>query len=184
MSYDHDFFTPDNVDEQVDEPSQHSRRGHLPRNQQAGEPSQTGVYLVRDLKAYYKVEQQEDSASLERAWKGISARLPRDREHSQSTSKPLSTPIARGSQGRTSKMRIAVPEVSRGGNVSRRLSLLVAVLVAALLVGGLVAILNLSRHPSPTGVPGIQAENTPTATHTPAPVFGKTLYTTPANQWG
>jgi WD40 repeat protein len=185
MTYDHDFFAPDKVDEQVDELSQHSRRGHLPRNERAGEPSQAGASLVGDLKAYYQVERQEDNASLERAWKRVSARLPRDREHSQSTTtNPLSTPIPRGSQERIRKLRNQVPDVSRGGNFSRRLSLLVAVLVSALLVGGLAAVLNLSRQVSTSRSPGVTAKNTPSATSTPAPVFGKTLYTTPANQWG
>ena len=185
MTYDHDFFTPDNVDEQVDELSQHSRRGKLPRHERAGEPSQAGAHLVGDLKAYYQVEQQEDIASLERAWKRISARLPGDREHFQSiTTQPLSTPIPRDSQGRIRKMRNSAHDVSRGGDFSRRLSLLAAVLVSALLVGGLAAVLNLSRQVSTSRPAGVTAKNTPTATSTPAPVFGKTLYTTPANQWG
>jgi WD40 repeat protein len=81
-------------------------------------------------------------------------------------------------------MRNQGPDVSRGGNVSRRLSLLGAVLVAVLLVGGLAAILNLSRQKSATGTSVVPAKNSPTATSTPAPVLGKTLYTTPANQWG
>ena len=183
MTHDHDFFTPDNVDEQVDELSQHSSRGHLPRNERAGEPSQAGASLVGDLKAYYQVNQQEDSASLERAWKRISARPLGDREHSQATTtNPLSTPIPRVSQERIRKLRNQIPDVSRGGNFSRRLSLLGAVLVTALLVGGLAAILNLSHQKSATGAPVVQAKNSPTATSTP--VLGKMLYTTPANQWG
>src|SRR5260370_6292982 len=183
MTHDHDFFTSEMVDEQVDELSQHSRRGHLPRNERAGEPSQAGASLVGDLKDYYQVDQQEDSASLERAWKRVSAMLPGDREHAQSTTtRPLPIPIPRVSQERIRKMRNQVPAVSRGGNFSRRLSLLGAVLVAALLVGGLAAILNLSHHKSATSAPVVQANNSPTATSTP--VLGKTLYTTPANQWG
>ena len=74
--------------------------------------------------------------------------------------------------------------ISRRGTFSRRLSLLVAVLVSALLVGGLAAVLNLSRQMSTSRPPGATAKNTPSATSTPAPVFGKTLYTTPATQWG
>ena len=124
MTYDHNFFTPDTVDEQVDRLSQHSMRDHLPRNEQAG------ASLIGDLKAYYQVEQQEDIASLERARKRVSVRLPRDREHSQSTTKPLSTPIPRVPQERIPMMRNHVSDVSRGGNFSRRVSLLGAVLVA------------------------------------------------------
>ena len=186
MTYDHNFFTPDTVDEQVDQLSQHSMRDYLPRNERTGEASQAGASLIGDLKAYYQVEQQEDIASLERARKRVSVRLPRDREHSQSTTKPLSTPIPRVPQERIPMMRNHVSDVSRGGNFSRRMSLLGAVLVAALLVGSLAAIFNLSRHLSTTGVPVVQATHAPAATSTPAPapVPGKTLYTTPANQWG
>src|SRR5260370_8910563 len=151
MTNNHDFCAPEMVDEQVDEPSQHSRRGHLPRNERAGEPSQAGASLVGDLKDYYQVDQQEDSASLEHSWKRVSAMLPGDREHAQSTTtRPLPIPIPRDSQERIRKMRNQVPAVSRGGNFSRRLSLLGAVLVAPLLVGGLASILKLIHHQTAT----------------------------------
>ena len=60
MTYDHDFFTPDNVDEL----SQDSRSVAMPPNEQAEVSAQAGVQLVEDLKAYYQIEQQEDVASL------------------------------------------------------------------------------------------------------------------------
>jgi WD40 repeat protein len=160
----------------------------LPRNERTGEPSQARATLVGHLKAYYQVEQQEDSASLERAWKRVSARLPGDHELSQFPTMPLPTYKPRVPLESICMMRNQVPDVFREGNFSHRLSLLAAVLVAALLVGGLTFVLNLSRHANTTGAPSVQVKKSPTATITPnlqpPPVFGKTLYTTPPNQWG
>lgn len=184
MTYDRDFFTPENVDEQVDEFSQYSRGVALPPNEQAEVSAQAGAQLVGDLKAYYQIEQQEDVASLARAWKQISARLPGDHRQPQSISpQSLSIPISRISQERTRKMQDSVHDASRKGRFSRQLRLLVAVLVSVLLVGGLAVVLNVNHQKSLTSTP-VQKTPTPTATATPAPVWGKTLYTTPPNQYG
>jgi WD40 repeat protein len=173
MTYNHDFFLPERVDEQIEQ------------------LSQTEAPLIGDLKAYYRIEQQEDRASLERAWKRVSVRLPRNRDLSQSPTEPLPIPLLqapqeRMQQERTLNMRNHVSEVSREGNFSRRLSVLVAVLVAAVLVGSLIAIVNLSRNLNTASTLAVPTTHAPKAldTPTPMPAFGKTIYTTPANQWG
>ena len=173
MTHNHDFFLPERVDEQVEQ------------------LSQAEAPLVGDLKAYYRIEQQEDRVSLERAWKRVSARLPRNRDLSRSPTEPLpipslQAPQERTLQERTLRMRNHVSEVSREGNFSRRLGVLVAVLVAAVLVGSLVAIVNLSRHLDTVGTPAVQATHVPKALDTPtsASASGQTIYTTPANKWG
>ncbi|HZR41763.1 MAG TPA: hypothetical protein VFB12_16705, partial [Ktedonobacteraceae bacterium] len=168
MTHNHDFFLPERVDEQVEQ------------------LSQAEAPLIGDLKAYYRIEQQEDRASLERAWKRVSARLPRNRDLSQSPTEPLPIPSLQAPQERTLHMRNHVSEVSREGNFSRRLGVLVAVLVAAVLVGSLVAIVNLSRHLDTVGTPTVQATHVPKALDTPtsASAPGQTIYTTPANKWG
>lgn len=185
MTYDRDFFTPEHVDEQVDQLSQHPRGAHVPHNKPAGELSQPGAYLVEDLKAYYNAEQQRDIASLERAWKRVAVKLPTSHEHSPLTSKPPSN-ILSVPQERTRKMRNAVISIPHKGNIPRQLGLLASVLVAALLVGGLITVLNLSHRTGIAGSPGIPAKSSPipAATSTPATVFGKTLYTTPSNPYG
>ncbi len=187
MTHDHDFFTPDHVDEQVSQLFPESRESQLPRIERAGELSQVEAHLVEDLQAYYQSERQKDSASLERAWKRVSVSLSRNREHAQSIRKPWSTHMAKLPHERTRMMRNQVSEGPRGGNFSRRLSVLAAVLVAALLVGGLIAVMNLSHWAGITGAsPAAATPTVPPAAATPiAPAsIGKTLYTTPANQWG
>src|SRR5579864_9509211 len=167
MTHDDNLFTPETVDEQVEE------------------FSQAKVSLIGDLKGYYQVERREDSASLERAWKRVSASMTGAGKHSRLTTLFIHNPKA--SQERVPFMRNQIP-VSRRGNFSRRLSLLVAVLVAIILVGGLAVVLNLSHHTSTTGGAGLKATSSPTATHIPKPTStvspGKTLYTTPSNRWG
>jgi WD40 repeat protein len=190
MTYDRDFFTPDNVDEQVGQLSQPLTRGRLPYHEQAGDPPQVAASLIEDLQAYYQVERQEDIASIEYVWKRVSGSLPRNRDYSQSATQPLSTPMLRVPQERVPMMRNHVSEISRRGNFSRRFGLLVAVLVAALLVGSLAVIVTLSQHQSTATLSSGQTQHKPSATKASTPVStpafppGKTLYTTPANQWG
>lgn len=188
MTQDRDFFTPDNVDEQVDQLSQSTTRGHFPYHRQTGEPPQAAESLIEDLQAYYQTERQEDSASLEYVWKRVSGALPRNRELSQLTTRPLPVQAPKVSQERVPMMRNHVSEIFRGGNFSRRLGLLVAVLVAALVVGSLAAIVTLSHHQSTNSVYSVPTMHVPIATSTPVAASdlapGKTLYTTPANRWG
>jgi WD40 repeat protein len=185
MTHDHNFFTPEQVDEQVDRLSLPSTRDHLLRNRGEREPSQVGEYLVEDLSAYYQVERQENIASLESAWKRISARQSGEREHIQSMpTQPLPiTPVPGVAQERFRTMRSTVHNASRGRNFSRQLGLVAAILVSVLLVGSLVVIANLSHQQNATSAPALPAKIAPTPTSTPL-VPGKLLYTTPPDQMG
>jgi len=184
MTHDRDFFISNTIDEQVDQLSQDSREGRLQRHERAGKPSE--ARLVEDLQAYYQLEQQQNSASLERAWKRVSVRLSRNHEHTRSSQQPLAANMARFPQERTRMVRNHVSANPRKGSFARSLSVLAAALVVAALVGGLVAVLNLSQRGSITGSQPVTASPTvPAAAPTPTPMpIGTTLYATPANQWG
>lgn len=185
MTHDSDFFTPDTVDEQVDQLSSNAMRDHVSPAKRAE------VLLVQDLKAYYQSTQREEHASLERAWKRVSARLPGDRDQTQAQTEPLSK-LSRSNvpQGRKPIMLMrnnAPVEISRRKKFSRQLSLLVAALVAVVLVGSLLVIVNQKQQtgsfsPSALHVTPKQQQPTPTATSGVVP--GQTLYTTPSNRWG
>lgn len=189
MTHDHNFFTPEHVDEQVDRLSQPPVRDHLLHNRGKEEPSQAGASLVEDLNAYYQIEQQQNIASLQSAWQRISARQSGEHEHIQSTpTQPLpATPIPGGSQARFRTMRNTAHHASRGKNFSRQLGLIAAMFIAALLVGSLLVVVKLSHQQSATGAPSRPAKIAPTATSMPLPVPavpGKLLYTTPPDQTG
>lgn len=184
MTHDHNFFTPEHVDEQVDRLSQHSMKDQLLCNQGDGTPSQADAHLVEDLESYYQVERQENIVSLESAWKRISARQSGEREHVQSMStQPLPVPVPGVSQERSRMMRNSVYNASRKRSFSRQLGLVAAMLVAVLLVGSLIVIVKLSQQKSVIGAPSLPAKVAPTATSTPL-IPGKLLYTTPASQMG
>src|SRR5579884_2001412 len=101
MTHDHNFFTPEHVDEQVDRLSQPPVRNHLLHNRGEAEPSQTGASLVKDLNAYYQIERQQNIASLQSAWQRISARQPGEHEHIQSMpTQPLPATKERRGKGR------------------------------------------------------------------------------------
>jgi hypothetical protein len=64
MTHDRDFFTPDNVDDQVEHISHATQEDDFSYAEQAEMPAQVSKRLIKDLQAYYQVEQQEDIASL------------------------------------------------------------------------------------------------------------------------
>jgi WD40 repeat protein len=183
MTHDHDFFTPEEVDEQVERLSLDGSILWLSRNQQARMPSQEERHLVKDLQAYYQDERREDIASLERAWKRVSPHLARSWERPHSMDTPLSLDRVRFREERTRVMQTIVPERSRERKMFRAFGLLAAVLVAALLVGGLLTALNLSHRQSTVGSQHTMTTLKPTPTTAPLPV-GKVIYTTPPSKAG
>jgi hypothetical protein len=185
MTYNDDFFTPEHVDEQIDELSQRSPRDYLPPHEQTSFHAQAETRLIADLEACYQPARQEDRASLAHAWARISALAERQYSPSQPT-QPLPVPVPAASQERIlvrHGLKRRDPARVREGKFARRLSLLVAVCVSVFLVGGLVVMTNLSRQQSATSVHVEPAKKPPIPTRTP-PVFGKTLYTTAAYQSG
>lgn len=137
----HEFFTPENIDEQV--------AGLLPesasRKPQTEAVSQPEGRLVKDLQGYYRAELQQDLASLERAWQQVSRHLDTSQAHLEAMDKLSPTKILRSPHERTQSMFRHVSERPREGKFSRRLSLLAAALIAAMLVGGMAVIFKLAH---------------------------------------
>lgn len=158
----HEFFTPERVDEQIDQLSL-NEPGSARSDQRQGEkrllresriPYQTEQpeqHLVKELHAYYQVEQPEDLASLERAWKRVSAHLPAQHASTRPQDQPLSTKTLRFPQERTRMMQSQhISDNPKRRKLFRRLNLLAAVLIAGLLVGGMVVVFK-SAQPHTTG---------------------------------
>ena len=144
----HEFFTPELVDEQIDqlslnEPGTRQRQGEkrlLRESQASYQVEQPEQRLVLELQTYYRAEQPEDLASLERAWKRVSAHLPEQQIATRSQDKP-STNTLRFPQERTRMMQSQqAPGNSKRRKLFRRLNMLAAVLIAGLLVGGMVVV--------------------------------------------
>ncbi|HXR66401.1 MAG TPA: hypothetical protein VN729_10780 [Ktedonobacteraceae bacterium] len=182
MTEEREHFSPERVDEQIDQLSQNESHPKFSRWQQTRSTSQAEQRLVKDLQGYYQTEQQQDIASLERAWKRVSPHLAASTEHPRSLDNPLSSDKLRISQERTRSMYNQAPERSRERKALRWPGMLAAILVTAVLVGGLVMVLNLNHRTSLTGSSRV---STSTALPTPTPTSqppGTTVYTTPAEQ--
>ena len=178
MKQEHEFFSPEQVEEQIDHLYQ--SEAHPFSLRKAEQPAQAEKRLVADLRGYYRTEKQEDLVSLERAWKRVSPHLDESTERTQGKQVSLLKEKS-VSPERNHLMYPQKPERSARPGARRWLSMLAAVLVAAVLVGGLVAVLNMSHRSqtaasSPTG-PASQ----PTATPTAQPI-GTTVYTAPASK--
>lgn len=175
-----DPFFPHRVDESIEELTAITRSdGAL----HAGDPN---ARLIRDMQRLYGLDRKryqralqrvEDRLVAQRLARGESspAELPVPPAPRQGTFSPR-----KNHQGREYSMEHKQPS-----KFGRRLSLLVAVLVMAVLVGSLLVVLNSTHQQQRTPVAHGKTP-TPTATPTSAPgaSFGKTLYTTPSNQGG
>lgn len=198
MTQDHHFFTPERVDEQIE---QFSRRlpgeaEHLPQSEAfarvetrrfgealAGAESQSeqdaSTRLVRELQAYYQGEYQQNRAFLAQARRRIAAHRFSRYEGAQERT-PVPAPVLKFSQGRIRmNQHTRAIDHPAGRKLARPLSLLAAVLVAGLLVGTLAMVLTLS-HAQQTSQGGsgkkATATSVPTATPTSIPA-GKVVHT-------
>lgn len=183
MTQNRDFFKPESVDKQVDLLSLSLPSELLTSQEQAEEPAQTetrrvkefstpdqiehqqdaSVRLVNELQAYYQVEHQQNLGFLEHARRRIAAYQPANDASAQAQSPFLSLPLLRSSQGRMRMMQNQPPTDHSGSRkIFRRMSLLAATLVAALLVGMLVAALTLS-HNHQSNIVATQQTATPTS---------------------
>jgi uncharacterized protein with WD repeat len=193
MTQNRDFFTPESVDEQVEQLS--SRQPGEPASlEPGGAPAQAEMRRVRDfpaneerqdasarlvkeLQAFYQADYERNRAFLVRARRRIAAHHVANHDINQARSPMDSAPVLNLSQERTRKMQYPrSTEQSTSKKRSHGLSLLAAVLVAGLLVGTLAVVMTLSHgQQSSQGTAGKKATATRVPTPTPVPV-GTVLY--------
>ncbi|GER87224.1 hypothetical protein KDW_13860 [Dictyobacter vulcani] len=170
MTQNRDFFTPESVDEQIEQFS-----SHQPANEDGQDAS---ARLVKRLQAVYQADYEQNRAFLARARRRIAAHQFAKYDVNQARSPMDSASILRFSQERTRKMQSShSAEQSTARRLSRSLGLLAAVLVAVLLVSTLAVVLTLNR--GQQGSQGIsRAKATATSAPRPTPVsVGTILYT-------
>lgn len=136
--------------------------------------------LIQDLHGYYQSDQEQDSASLERAWQCVRQHLTENQAGQPSAADlPWSASRAESPYERTQRTLADNPQLSSAGQQrTHRAGLLAAMLVTILLVGSLTLVLNLSRSVGNTGSPVMA-----TRTGTPPPI-GTILYTLPGIDTG
>ncbi|GCE06910.1 WD40 repeat domain-containing protein [Dictyobacter aurantiacus] len=198
MTQNRDFFTPESVDEQIEQFSSHQpgepallEPGATPaqaetrrvRDFPANEDEQgASARLVKDLQAFYQADYEQNQAFLARARRRIAAHQVAKNDVNQARSPMDSAPMLRFSQERTRKMQSPrSAEQSRGRRLSRSLGLLAAVLVAGLLVSTLAVMLTLNHSQQGSqdiGKTKATATHAPRPTPTPTPVSAGTILST------
>lgn len=173
MSEQHDPFFPHRVDESIEQLASTKQSDGVSREGEHLEPSER---LVRDLQQLYSPEHERYRRALQR----VEGRLVE--QHIVRDKSPMTAPVwpgqeqrapaSREIQGRLHTMEHTSSTNSRMTRFGRRASMLVAVLVVAVLVGSLIAVLNLTHRSTTTGH---GADVTPTSTSDSS--FGRTLYT-------
>lgn len=176
-----DPFFPHRVDESIEQ------LASTTRSDGAFQSSDPNARLIRDMQRIYDLDRKRHQRALQRVEDRLVAqRLTRGESH------PVAEPVEPATQQGTfsprkkHQGRVYPMENRQPSKFGRRLSLLVAVLVMAVLVGSLVVVLN-STHQQPQGTLVAHGKTpVPSATPTSAPgaSFGETLYTTPGNQTG
>lgn len=149
MTHESRRFIPAQVDEQI---------AHL-----LPDYTTSHTRLVQDLHGYYQVDQQQDLASLERAWQRVSRHLDQRQAQIQPTADPPSP--AHRPWSIYEKADHMLPHAAlapTGQHRQRVFSLLAALLVIALLVGSLISVLYLSHRTGRAGSPDA-AHATPTS---------------------
>ncbi|GLV60260.1 hypothetical protein KDH_70800 [Dictyobacter sp. S3.2.2.5] len=196
MTQNRDFFTPESVDEQVEQLS--SRQpGEPTRLEPGATPAQAetrhvrdfpvnedgqgaSARLVKELQAFYQADYEQNRAFLARARQRIAAHQFAKNDVNQARSPMDPAPMLRFSQERTLKMQSPrSAKQSTGRRLSRSLGLLAAVLVAGLLVSTLAVVLTLNH--SQQGSQGIgktKATATRAPRPTPTPVSAGTILST------
>ncbi|GHO74282.1 hypothetical protein KSD_20530 [Ktedonobacter sp. SOSP1-85] len=194
MTQNRDFFTPESVDEQVEQFS--SRQpGEPARLEPGGAPAQAetrrvrdfpanedgqeaSARLVKELQAFYQADYEQNRAFLARARRRIAAHQFAKYDVNQARSPMDSAPMLRFSQERTRKMQSPrSAEESTGRRLSRGLGVLAAVLVAGLLVSTLAVVLTLNHgQQGSQGIGGAKA--TAISAPTPTPVPAGTILST------
>ncbi len=153
------FFTPESVDEQVE------RLEQLAKQHDATFPTEDKAarYLLKDLHHAYHVQSEQHQQTLERAWQRIQQR------NRLAESPTQGLPVIQSEQRHRKR--------GNGWTLySQRLNMIAAVVIACLLVGSMLIVLNITRQ----GQHGSTTRSTTTSA-TPIPTMpsqsGATVYT-------
>lgn len=163
------FFTPDQIDEQIEQSA--DARQNTPETRLLSEMQ----HIAQQIRAEHELSLQRVEDRL------LKYHLTGEKRPGVASEPREAFSPQEISQGSFSTMKNTAISHSGKMKFGRRISLLAATLLVIALVGSLLIVLNSARGRSTSVASGRTATPTPKP---PNPSFGKTLYTTPANQWG
>lgn len=151
MNYQDEFFTPDEVDEQIRRVSQHS----------AGD--QADAEALAYLRSMYNTGVQQEQRTLDRMWNRIAGAAPSLQSTQYENTRGILLPMQETQQPQTHYSNQPPPR--RRSSLAQRLGLLAAAVFLVLLVGSMALVFYAVRHQPGTGAP----TPTPTKVHTVVP---------------
>ena len=159
MSYQDEFFTPDEVDEQIRRVSQH----------RAGE--QQDAEALAYLRSMYRTSPQEERQALDRMWNRIAGAASFESSTQNESARGIVLPVQKTQQPQTNYSNQPAPR--RRASLAQRLGLLAAAVFLVLLVGSMALVFYSVRHQPGTGAP----TPAPTKVHTVVPATPTTPVT-------
>ncbi len=158
MTYSDEFFTPDEVDSQIE---------HL--EQERG-PRSTDAEVLSYLRSFYATDADQDRRMLDQIWGRIMRESPpveRQQKETKGDERPTEEHFSTNRAAPTHQSH------KRSSKIGQRLSALAAVAVVAVLVGSMIVVFNLVYRP--TGTPNTTtasgyATRTPIATVSPTAI--------------
>lgn len=177
MSYQDEFFTPDEVDEQIRRVNQHS----------AGD--QADAEALAYLRNTYRTSPQQEREALDRMWNRIAGAASFESSTHNESARGIVLPVQKTQQPQINYNNQPAPR--RRASLAQRLGLLAAAVFLVLLVGSMALVFYAVRHqpgtgaptPAPTKVHTVvpTATSTPTAVIVPLKVIAVTMAVNPTS---
>jgi WD40 repeat protein len=181
-----DFFSPEQVDEQLD--LSLLQRNSVPRGSQSGAADPNRL-LVDDLRFLYSAEGAENARSLQRVWERIGEQRTGKQAAISSPTTPVEQPPLRLLKADRQSTPAPARQRKRRSAPNNVLAALAALLFLVIMVGSLFAIVHVMRQPQSNSNPAGSTATpqigqwTPVAGY-PYPTPGKTISVSPASTDG
>ena len=168
MMHQDDFFTPEDIDRQIDQVSQGK----------AGERADAEALAY--LRSYYRTAPLQEQAMLNRIWGRIAPALPSGQEQERENMMQDRSGDVLDQSAPYSTMSRGQPQRPRRALFMRRLETLAAVAFLIILVGGMALVFYTIRH-TPVGTGSNHPTATPTTAHALFQVTAVDMVVTPAS---
>ncbi len=136
MTANNEFFTPEEVDEQIDFLSQAHNQHH--------ESNAQAARVISHLRQFYARNSQKNTHALERAWKRVVEEHRLAKKTSQEKGQPISMHENQGDQQERQTLNSNLASHKRRA-LAQRFSILAAIVFIGMLVGGMILVLNTAR---------------------------------------
>ncbi len=164
MAYQDEFFTPREVDRQIE------------RVSQLKEGERTDAEAIAYLRSFYRTDTHQERETLDRMWNRIAGAIPSE-EYKKDHEKEI---YMKDQQTQYSNMGHLRPQPPRRTSLMQRLGMLAAAVLLVALVGSIAFVFYAARH-SNGGTASGNPTSTPTAARVPLKVTSVDMSVTPTS---